>query len=633
MSLRRQVLALAGLLCLACGVLAALAWRSVSHETAQAEARYRERASAVLEAGEEALLAAAKAQGGAVVTSQTLSQVPRSPRPSEAWETADLRAADLTRSQGALAAEAFVRAFAERAETEGRPADAAAALAAAGALALDARGQAGAGGRQRAQDCWEAILKLEPSAKAKPLYTRRGLRWRWIAELRLGEVEAAGGKGQRLVALLREIDAEGHEPLAQAVLRGRILATLRRANLGGGALSATLAADAERSLARRAQGEGVAPIRSWARTATEPAGFRLPEGPTRGALPEAREQVIALPLGEGRASLQTLEEVCSRALQAPELEAYRKLGFELRAGLGGSEVRAPVVARRVLKGLFEGVELQVLGLEREAFLAAERRRLRETRALIGGALLLLILGSAFVVRSLLREAETAKAQRNFVAAVTHELKTPLASIRLLGELLAEGGVEEPRSIEFAQRVVSEADRLSGLVTTVLDLSRVRGGVDPDRCEPFAPRDLAEEARERLRLPAEQAGATLEVRSGEDLPQVVGDREGLLGVLVNLLDNSLKYGDPAEPIELELARCERGVRFAVLDRGPGVPTGQEEQIFEAFHRAQDEMTREQPGVGLGLALARTVAEAHEGTLTYAARAGGGSRFLLELPAAS
>ncbi|MBL4849847.1 MAG: sensor histidine kinase, partial [Planctomycetes bacterium] len=118
---------------------------------------------------------------------------------------------------------------------------------------------------------------------------------------------------------------------------------------------------------------------------------------------------------------------------------------------------------------------------------------------------------------------------------------------------------------------------------------------------------------------------------DGLPGLVGDREGLLGVLVNLLDNSLKYADLDQPVELVLDADPARVRFSVRDRGPGIPPAERERIFEPFHRVQDEMTREQPGVGLGLALGRSVAEAHGGALRYTARSGGGSEFVLELPA--
>ena len=633
MGFRRQVFVLVGLLVTACVGLAGLAWRSASQESAQAELRYRERAEANLDAGEMAcaeVLAEVIARGGAEVTSQAQVLPAPSPRPSAAWEGADFRAADLALARDPLAAEVSLLSFAEEARAK-RPADAAAALSAAASLARRA------GRLPLARERWEAVLDLE--RERGPLYTQRGLRWAWIGAFQLGRADAESGQADRLLALLRELQASGEGPASpsQLVLRGRIADVLAGHGLASPALEQLRRAEEAQLLPRRLRlgGASVAALRSWTLSGAVPQAFELAFDWRGRALPSGEARVIAVAVEPGRARVMTLADATQAALGRPRLSAYAQLGLELRALVPGSDLpapEAPIVARRALSGPFSGVELQVLGREQEAFLAAERRRLRQTLGLIGGALLLLVLGSAFVLRSLLREAETARAQRNFVAAVTHELKTPLASIHLLGELLAEGGVDEAKAKEFAQKVVAEADRLAALVSTVLDLSRAEEGIDPAACELVGAQELAEEALERLRLPAERAGATLQLSASADLPELRSDRSALVGVLANLLDNSLKYGDAREAIELELSAAGGRVRFVVRDRGPGVPVQDRERIFAPFHRVQDEMTREQPGVGLGLALARSVAEAHGGSLRYAPRSGGGSEFVLEVPAA-
>lgn len=647
MSARQQVLSLAGLLLLACVVLAGLAWRTVSDESSRAEARYRQRAEGALDAAEralkEAVLRSAKASGVAI-TSEAQTQAP-STRPGSAWEAMDLRTSDLVRDQGPAAAETALLAFAERSQ-QAAPADAAAALNAAALLAQKA------GRREAAAARWERMLELargdaEPGG---PLCDQRGLRSTWLARYQLALQADEGERVDALLSLLEDLSgAKDPGPRlapAQGVLRRRVVAHLRKAALSSEAsarLERLLAADAEHDLRRRLQSYAdVTEIRAWSQTASTLRAFDLPADPTRGQPPYGERRVLVVPasllqLADTGATARavSLATALKAALGSSELAAYREVGFEVRANLFGqppsSEPSPPLVAQRDLAGLFRGVHVDVHGSERDAFVAAETRRLHQTLGLIVGALALLALGSAFVLRSLFREAETARAQRNFVAAVTHELKSPLASIRLLGELLAEGGVEREQAEAFARRVVGEADRLTGLVSAVLDLTRAERGLDPNLLTRVAPRELADDAFERTRLPAEEAGATLELHVAEGAAPLLGDREGLVSVLVNLLDNSLKYADLSEPIELRVEQVGERVRFRVLDRGAGVPGPERERIFEPFWRVQDEMTRERPGVGLGLALGRSLAEAHGGELRYEVRDGGGSEFVLELPA--
>jgi two-component system sensor histidine kinase KdpD len=215
-----------------------------------------------------------------------------------------------------------------------------------------------------------------------------------------------------------------------------------------------------------------------------------------------------------------------------------------------------------------------------------------------------------------------------LATVSHDLRTPLTTIKALAHELAARGEEEALSIE------EEADRLNGLVADLLDLSRLSAGAVPLRVELDAVDDLVATTLDRLR--GRSAGRTIRVaRLDHDVNEepILFARFDLAQsqrALVNLLENAITYGPPDEPIELWIARIGDRVRLTVADRGPGIPEAERALIFEPFYRPKG-VRPDVGGAGLGLAIARRIAEAQGGSLTYAVRSGGGSEFRLELPA--
>jgi signal transduction histidine kinase len=266
--------------------------------------------------------------------------------------------------------------------------------------------------------------------------------------------------------------------------------------------------------------------------------------------------------------------------------------------------------------------------------ARGRRTFWLTAGLASVGILVAVAATVATVRAVSREMATISAREAFVAAVTHELKSPLASIRLLAELLARGGVEEEKVREFGARTVGEADRLGRLVGLILELARIeKGGPRPERHIRLDPAALAREAATAFEPQARAKGYSIEVEASNGLPSVAGDRDALLGALWNLLDNALKYSDSPHPIRVEAALDGSGaVRITVLDRGRGFPLKHKGRLFEAFARGGDELTRDRPGVGLGLALVRRVAESHGGEAGHSPREGGGSAVWIRLPAA-
>jgi signal transduction histidine kinase len=248
------------------------------------------------------------------------------------------------------------------------------------------------------------------------------------------------------------------------------------------------------------------------------------------------------------------------------------------------------------------------------------------------AILVAALAAWLSLRAVSREVEAARGREEFVAAVTHELKTPLATIRLFAEMLQRGDVEEHKVREFGERTVAQADRLARLVDSVLDLARIEHSAAAQATLDLSA--LAADALESVERVATQQGFGLSLVDESRSARVRGDGEALVRAVVNLLENALKHSDKPHEIELRLER--RGtsqVAIAVLDRGRGVPAAEAQRIFEPFRRVGSELTRDRPGVGLGLALVAKIAAAHGGSASCAAREGGGSCFTIELPLAA
>ena len=254
--------------------------------------------------------------------------------------------------------------------------------------------------------------------------------------------------------------------------------------------------------------------------------------------------------------------------------------------------------------------------------------------LIAVLVLAIGVGSWLIVSSLNAELKLARQKTDFVGNVSHELKTPLTSIRMFSELLAEGRVADAaKQRSYLQIITAEAARLTRLINNVLDFSRMERG---EKKYNFQPCDLAGVVRgiEQAFRPHLEAGGFKFVCELPDAPIAVrGDADALSQIIVNLLSNAEKYSSGGKEITLQLAQKQMPLPHAeikVLDRGSGVPRGTGEKIFEKFYRAHDSLSSGVQGSGLGLTIARQIARAHGGDVVYEPRDGGGSCFILRLP---
>jgi len=251
--------------------------------------------------------------------------------------------------------------------------------------------------------------------------------------------------------------------------------------------------------------------------------------------------------------------------------------------------------------------------------------------------LAIAVGSWLIVSDLNRQLTLARQKTDFVSNVSHELKTPLTSIRMFSELLAEGRVQDPaRQHSYLDIITAEAARLTRLINNVLDFARIERGEKKYHFQECDLVGVAREIVESYRPHLEANGFKFECQLPDDAVPITGDHDALAQVLVNLLSNAEKYAGDEKEIELRVEAGTGSLLYCevqVLDRGLGVPYGTEEKIFEKFYRAHDSLSSGIQGSGLGLTLARQIARAHGGDVIYRPRDGGGSCFVLRVPAKS
>lgn len=332
------------------------------------------------------------------------------------------------------------------------------------------------------------------------------------------------------------------------------------------------------------------------------------------------------------------DERVERAALIPD-DARRRLDARSAHGLPAALYRSVVPPGRNAEPVLLPPDYQLEVALHPA--ASLRRRLDEARGrlgwIIGVVLLVVALGTLFLWRALRAEVKLAERKAEFVNAVSHELRTPLTSIRMYADMLKEGWVrDEDTAQDYFGLMSAESERLARLVNNVLDFSRIEKGKKRFDLRVGDPAPVIRDVAETFRPYLHEKGFELSVDVPESLGPVNFDKDALTQILVNLIDNAVKYGrsDPAEKsevrIEAALDRATGRLRLRVLDRGPGIPDAERARIFEPFTRGRK--AHKGGGSGLGLALVHHYVRAHRGDIEVKNRAGGGASFELALPAA-
>jgi signal transduction histidine kinase len=241
------------------------------------------------------------------------------------------------------------------------------------------------------------------------------------------------------------------------------------------------------------------------------------------------------------------------------------------------------------------------------------------------------LGAAILLEDVTRFRLLDEVKSNLVATVSHELKTPLTSIRLVLHLLLEEqvGALTPKQTELLVDARDNAERLLVMINNLLDLARLEQGRSQLRLRPEQPRELLEAAAESFRPRAADRSVELSVETAGDLPPVAVDADQFQHAMGNLLDNALAHTPPRGRICLAAEMANGRVVFSVTDSGSGIPAEYLPLLFEKYFRVPGDTT--QGGSGLGLAIVREIATAHGGTVRCESRVGEKTVFRLTLPA--
>jgi two-component system sensor histidine kinase SenX3 len=241
------------------------------------------------------------------------------------------------------------------------------------------------------------------------------------------------------------------------------------------------------------------------------------------------------------------------------------------------------------------------------------------------------IGAVAIIEDVSEGRRLEAVRRDFVANVSHELKTPVGALALLAETLAE---EEDQAVtqRLSRRMQIEAARVGRIIEDLLDLSRLEAEESPVR-EPVAMHVVVGQAVEQVRPAAELRRITLGVSEVPRRLRVLGDRRQLVSAVFNLLENAIKYSEKGSSVEVECLTDGREVALSVRDHGIGIPTRDLERIFERFYRVDRSRGRDTGGTGLGLAIVRHVTTNHGGHVEVDSREGEGSTFTIRLPAPS
>jgi signal transduction histidine kinase len=370
------------------------------------------------------------------------------------------------------------------------------------------------------------------------------------------------------------------------------------------------------------------------------------------ALDSARSAAIERVSGVYQQALfnaqNSLEKQVAERKKAPQPEDVRNFYVGLFGGevavflcdsSGKSLTRDPrpegrVVAQASLKSIGKPWQMQLYLIDQSAVNDAVREQFRAYAwtAFIAAIGICVIAAGAGVAVS--RQLRLHELKNTSVATVAHELRTPLASMRMLVDTLREGRYHSEQQVaEYLDLIASENLRLSRLTDNFLTLSRLERNEHAIHLTPTPPQSVVAQAVNSMRAKLEMPGCNFQLDVPEDLPDIAGDREALALVLANLLDNAVKYTGDEKKITLHARAASGRVFISVTDNGLGLSRAERKNVFKQFYQVDQKLSRSRSGCGLGLALVRHIVEVHGGRVDIESQLGRGSTFTVSIPIAS
>ena len=234
-------------------------------------------------------------------------------------------------------------------------------------------------------------------------------------------------------------------------------------------------------------------------------------------------------------------------------------------------------------------------------------------------LLLILCGGFFILYILgLKQLTLARQQQDFVSAVSHELKTPLTSIRMYGEMLREGWVTEEKRKTYYDYIYDESERLTRLINNVLQLARMTRNELPVDLKPYTIAELVDTVRSKISSQVERAEFKLNLICDETITEktLLADVDYFTQIIINLVDNAIKFSAKSEKRQIDI-QCQilrnNKIQFTIRDYGPGVNKDQMRKIFHLFYRSENELTRDTVGTGIGLSLVKQLVKTMQGEI--------------------
>ncbi|HEY3363502.1 MAG TPA: phosphate regulon sensor histidine kinase PhoR [Symbiobacteriaceae bacterium] len=378
---------------------------------------------------------------------------------------------------------------------------------------------------------------------------------------------------------------------------------------------------------RMAEGDFSRTLAAWAADSSE--FFHLEQGINATA---AQLKLRLVELGQEKTRLESILKNMADGilliddhkriiLMNPAAEAMFGTSWAEAMGRDHLEVTHHFDLDELLQQVLNTGKPEVLEIKR----AQPEEQILEARLAPSGA------GVLLVLRDVTRSRRLEQMRTEFVSNVTHELRTPLTSVQGFAETLLEGALDDPGTARhFVTIIQKESGHLSRLIEDLLDLSRIESGRWRMRKEPIQLGQLAEDTVGRLTPRAIELGVKLIIAIPPDLPEVPGDTVRLAQVLLNLVDNALKYTPAGGSVTVSARDTGPTISISVADTGTGIPKADLPRIFERFYRVDKARSRSTGGTGLGLSIVKHIVDAHGGTISVASDTGQGATFTFTLP---